>query len=279
MFEMKYDKNKNPIPQPELVQQQLAAAEAIDNALQPPTEPEPIEQEAELKVESPDVDFKQEQPMPVSNKELNLRALREKAERAERERDELARRFQEMELQRHQYQKPTQQPMEEEGLGIGDSEIAEGKHLSKMDRKINKIQQQFDQRLQQQHQAYARALTQAQIKSQYPDFDYVVSQDNVAVLEARYPEIAKTLGSSNDLYSTAVSAYTMIKKLGIMPDEVQVQEKAQLMKNIAKPKPMASLSPQLGDSPLSKANAFANGLTKELKQQLLKEMNDIRKSS
>ena len=247
------------------------------NALQSTIEPEQIDREVEVKVESPDVDFKQEQP--ISNKELNLRALREKAERAERERDELARRFQEMELQRHQYQKPTQQPMEEEGLGIGDSEIAEGKHLSKMDRKINKIQQQFDQRLQQQQQEYARALTQAQIKSQYPDFDYVVSQDNVAVLEARYPEIAKTLGSSNDLYSTAVSAYTMIKKLGIMPDEVQVQEKAQLMKNIAKPKPMASLSPQQGDSPLSKANAFANGLTKELKQQLLKEMNDIRKSS
>lgn len=36
------------------------------------------------------------------------------------------------------------------------------------------------------------------------------------------------------------------------------------------------LSPQQGDSPLSKANAFANGLTEDLKKQLQKEMFEAR---
>ena len=84
--------------------------------------------------------------------------------------------------------------------------------------------------------------------------------------------------SSNDLYSTAVSAYTMIKNLGIAPkgDDFMVQ-KAQAQKNAAKPKPLASVNPQQGESPLSKANAFANGLTDDLKAQLLKEMYAARR--
>jgi hypothetical protein len=41
---------------------------------------------------------------------------------------------------------------------------------------------------------------------------------------------------------------------------------------------MASISPQQGDSPLTKANAFANGeLTPELKAQLWKETNQYRR--
>ena len=49
-------------------------------------------------------------------------------------------------------------------------------------------------------------------------------------------------------------------------------------KNASKPKPLASVSPQQGDSPLSRANAFANGLTNELKAQLRKEMEEARKN-
>ena len=47
--------------------------------------------------------------------------------------------------------------------------------------------------------------------------------------------------------------------------------------NHAKPRPISSIGAQEGDGPLSKANAFANGLTDELKQQLLKEMQEARK--
>ena len=65
----------------------------------------------------------------------------------------------------------------------------------------------------------------------------------------------------------------MVKKLGIS-EQVMVdnQGKATAQRNAAKPRPTASISPQQGETPLSRANAFANGLTEEMKKQLYKEM-------
>ena len=54
-------------------------------------------------------------------------------------------------------------------------------------------------------------------------------------------------------------------------------DKRKAQENSAKPRPMASVSPQQGESPLSHANAFANGLTPELQKQLWKEMQDAKK--
>ena len=42
--------------------------------------------------------------------------------------------------------------------------------------------------------------------------------------------------------------------------------------NINKPRPASSIGAQTGTQPLQRANAFANGLTDELKEQLLREM-------
>ena len=116
------------------------------------------------------------------------------------------------------------------------------------------------------------------LKTQYPDFDNIVSRENLESLRLAYPEIAQTINSSSDLYSQAVSAYTMIKKLGIGVEDSFIEEKAAIQRNAAKPKPLASINPQQGDSPLSKANAFATSgkLTDELKAQMLKEMNEFR---
>jgi hypothetical protein len=55
-------------------------------------------------------------------------------------------------------------------------------------------------------------------------------------------------------------------------------DRAAAQKNASKPKPLASVSPQQGDSPLSRANAFANGLTPELQKQLRQEMEEARKN-
>jgi hypothetical protein len=97
-------------------------------------------------------------------------------------------------------------------------------------------------------------------------------------LRAAYPEVAATINSSSDLYNQASSAYTLIKKLGIHNPDAYKAEKAIVQENAAKPRPTASLSPQTGDSPLSNANAFANGLTDDVKKQLYREMLDSMKN-
>lgn len=192
-------------------------------------------------------------PSEETNEERNFRNLRMKAERLEKERNEAIQRLRTYE---------EQAPVEEE-LDLRPNDLAEGKHISRVQNKIHALESQ---------------LIETRLRAQYPDIDSVVSADNLAILQRDHPDLANTIGSSKNLYSKAVSAYTIIKKMGIAPDvSPYEQEKAIAHRNAIKPKPLASVSPQQGDSPLSHANAFANGLTDELKKQLHREMMDSMK--
>jgi len=199
---------------------------------------------SEEAVEAP----KQDAAREISSEERNFRNLRMKAERLEKERNEAMER-----LRAYESQAP-----EEPEFDLRPNDLAEGKHLNKVQNKIQVLESQ---------------LIETRLRAQYPDIDSVVSADNLATLQRDYPELANTIGSSKNLYSKAVSAYTILKKLGIHADSGPYeQDKAIAQKNAAKPKPMASISPQQGDSPLSHANAFANGLTDDIKRKLHQEM-------
>ncbi len=205
----------------------------------------------EIKEQPQEVEETREEPK-------NIAALRIARAKAERERDELAQQLARM------YQQPPQQQQQQESNPNPD-DLVEWKHV---DKRIRDLENQI-KGYQQQSQ---ESIIEARLKAQYPDFDRVVSRDNIDILKAEYPELAETLNSSSNLYSKAVSAYTLIKKLGIQQDDNSYLDRARLQKNMSKPKPLASISPQKGDSPLSKANAFAEGLTDSLKEQLRKEM-------
>jgi hypothetical protein len=114
--------------------------------------------------------------------------------------------------------------------------------------------------------------SEAIIRAKYPDFDSVVTNESLQALQRDHPEIAATIAANTNLQTQAGAAYKIIKQLGSKPD--YSNEQAIIEKNLAKPKPLASLSPQHTDSPLTHANAFANGLTQDLKDRLYKEMND-----
>jgi phage shock protein A len=187
----------------------------------------------------------------------NIQAMRQKAEQAEKERDAYAKRLQELENQTEEFT-------------LGSDDIAEGKHLKKMHSNLTKEIKNLKEELQTYRKQSYEAATEARIKATYHDFDSVVNSDNLAALRDRHPELMSTLQSSTDLYSQAVSAYTMIKNLGIGKPPSQEQQRVQ--SNIYKPRPSNSVSPQQGDTPLSRANAFAEGLTDDLKDQLRKEM-------
>ena len=231
-----------------------------------PTNPEEI-QEPEPAVEQP-------KAAKESANEKNIRALREKAERSERmewERDEALRRLQQYEASKQQ----APQEIEEPDYNIDENDLVEGKHLKQYSKKLKKMQQD----LQQQQQQNQLTATEIRLKNEFPDFDKVVSTQNIEQLRNGYPELADTLNrSTTDIYAKAKSAYQLIKKLGIVVDDVYEQDRDKALKNAAKPRPLASVSPQQGDSPLSKANAFANGLTDELAKQLRKEMYDSMKN-
>lgn len=203
-----------------------------------------------------------------SNQARNFAALREKAARAERERDEALRLVREIES------KKQQNVVEEEiDLSLGDDEIAEGKHLKSVAQQIKQLKNE----LKKYKQESTLTTVETKIRSNYPDFDSVVSRENLESLRNNYPEIAQTIMTSTDQYSQAASAYTLIKKLGIDTQGSYEMDKQRVQQNAAKPKPLASINAQQGQGALSQANAFANGLTKELQAQLIKEMAESRR--
>jgi hypothetical protein len=204
----------------------------------------------------------QESKFDYNLQEKNLRALREKSERIERERDEAVRRLQEIEISRQA------QTQEDEEFDVSPDDLVDGKHLKKVANKIKSLEDQIKN-----YQQYSSMMTiEQQIKSQYPDFESVVTKDNLEAFRNSFPEIAATLNADQNLYNKATAAYQMIKKFGINQENNFKADVELAQRNAAKPKPLASVSPQQGESPLTRANAFAQGLTDELRSQLHKEM-------
>jgi len=213
----------------------------------------PQEEYAQEEVQQPEVQAQEE-----SYQARNFRELREKSERIQRERDEALRRLQEIERAKTAVQEP------EDSLNPDD--LVEGKHLSKYDKKMAALEKQLQE-----------ITIEAKVKNKFHDFDKVVTPDTIAALRDAHPEIAETIVSNPNLYNQAISAYTMIKNLNIYREEKNQKEKQLIAQNNAKPRSVASVSPQQGNSPLTRANAFAEGLTPELKAQMLKEMQQARK--
>ena len=205
-------------------------------------------------------------------KEDNLRILRERSERAERERDELMRYLQELQSQ---LPKSQQNNVEEpEDFNVNPDDLAEGKHLLKLVNKISKLEKKLEES---EKKSYINTVD-LKIKRDFPDFDKVASFDNLKKLREMDPDIADAILATTDPYKQYALAYKMVKNLGIYREDKYINDREIAIKNSAKPRPLTSLSPQEGEGPLSKANAFANGLTDELKKQLHREMIESMKN-
>lgn len=207
----------------------------------------------------------------------SFKALREKAERAERERDAYQRTLQDIQMQAAMYQQQqaqSQKPNEPDIIDPNDEDLLEGKHYRKL---VNKYKQ-LEERLEQATKKSYETALESRIRSQYTDFDSVVTPESIKALREAEPELAESLHANPDMQSKAIATYKAIKKLNLPTSSEYDADKAIAQKNASKPKALASISPQQGESPLSRANAFANGLTDDLRKQLLKEMEQARKA-
>ena len=208
----------------------------------------------------------QEQPtvqaQKESQQEMNFRNLRQKTEQLQRERDEYYRALQEIESRKSQQ-------VQAEETQLNPDDLVEWKHVQRELKKVKEELNSYKQQSQQQ-------TSEARIKAQYPDFDKVVNESTIALLREQYPELAQSINAHQDVYTKASAVYTLIKKFDLAPSDATLLERARIQENIQKPRPLSSVAQQ-GDSPLAKANAFAQGLTDELRNQLLKEMQEAKK--
>lgn len=288
-FRLKYDGNGELIKDgtfeqlQSLAEQQVPISAPISTPVSEPIQQFEEQQEYEDIQEEPvqeQIEQVEQNKTKVA-REDNWERLRREKWLAERERDEA---IQFAEQLKNQYKQPKQQveiEEEDDDIQIGQDDLAEGKHLKSLNKKYKDLKKELNSYKQitaQQQQEQQLALTEARLKSKFPDFDSIVSSENLDKFRVQHPEIFNTISSSQDIYSKAVSAYTMIKNLGINKDDSYLSEKAKAQINSAKPKPMNSIAPQRGSSPLSQANAFENGLTEPLRKKLLQEMRDAAKN-
>lgn len=204
----------------------------------------------------------------------NIRALREKAEASDRRAEESERRNEEM-AKTLAALKDQLLPKKNEdapaNLNVEDDDYLEGKHYKALRREI----EQNNKLLKQQQLAAKDSAAQQRLNQEHPDFNKVFNEDNIKTLKTLYPQLADTiLNSQSDNYTKGSSVYTMIKNLGIYKDDTFKGDKESTQMNASKPKPSVAVAPQQGDTPLDNANAFANGLTKDLKKQIWQQMKE-----
>lgn len=279
-FEIKYDRDGQPIKQAQSPQ-----LEALVQLEQPVIDKTSTIEEAAavdtLEASHEDSQVQQEPIIEAPKPKQPAQSwaeLRAQKDQIERERDEAMRILRQIEAQRNQPSssaKATEDTASEpQELLLKDDEVVEAKHVKQLANELKKVRDEINNYKQQSTDMSA----ETKLKIQYPDFDKVVNQDNLNSLREAEPEIAASLHYNPDLYVKAVAAYKAIRKAGIYVEDTFMSEKQVAHKNAAKPRPVSSLSPQQGESPLTKANAFAQGLTPDLQKQLLKEMNDARKN-
>lgn len=211
-------------------------------------------------------------------KEENLRIMRERAERAEREREmlmaELMKRAHPSEVA------PRKAPVVEEDvdfdINIADDDLADGKVVKALATQVKRLSKEL---VQAKQQTQATTL-ETRLKQTYPDYQEVLSDDNIAALKTMEPEIFAGVESMNDKYLAVAAAYKWVKKLGIHEDSGSLTDKRQsIARNTAKPKPTQSLGIQKS-SPLTDAARYADKrMTESDRLNEWRIMQEIRRRS
>ena len=121
---------------------------------------------------------------------------------------------------------------------------------------------------------YEASTLEERLLQKYPDFNDVVSPDNINVLKETEPELAMSIAYlKDDPKAQSIAAYKLLKRLGIGTNN-STPERDKALKNAQKP---LSVNAVTKSSAIGNAHLFENGLTTELKSQLWKEMQDCMK--
>lgn len=199
-----------------------------------------------------------------SEKEKNLRYLRERAEAAERRSQELERMIQ-------QNNQPKQVDEEEE-LDVSDDMYIEGKQFKKYVKTLQKELKATKKQVEESYQANQIINAEVRLKSQYNDFDAIVTKENLDRLAVNKPALYRSIMASNDVYDRGSTAYEMIKATGVAIDPYE-QENRRLVENQSKPRAAANIAPQGSENPLTRVGDYDRRiLTEDRKEQLRKQV-------
>jgi hypothetical protein len=116
--------------------------------------------------------------------------------------------------------------------GIDDDEyLPVGKVKQLVEKKARAIVQAETQKILQQRE---QANFLDKLKKQYGDFDDIVNQETLAILEKQDPDLAETIAGLQDPYKIGLQSYKYIKALGIADKVPQARRVAEVEKKIEK---------------------------------------------
>jgi hypothetical protein len=202
-----------------------------------------------------------------AEQERNWRAMRESQEhtRQENERLRIRNEVLEQEFQKR-YQSAPQQVEEELPQLAPDDWITADQHKKLTQSQVKGI---VAEALAADRKQRAIDEFPNRVRAKFPDFEAVVSDENVNKLKALEPEIAQALGQISDPYAQAVAAYKYIKSLVPATDPKVEAAKARIAENATKP---GTATTNNSTSPLAHAGAFERGLSATDRSNLYKEM-------
>ncbi len=212
-----------------------------------------------------------------SPKDTSMRILRERAEAAERRSLELERMVQMNMSQQSQNNNKMQVVDDEDDFDLNDDTYIEGKHLKKyvksLKQELKNTKKQFEEYNQQNsmHQAEMR------LKTQFNDFESVVSKENLERLQQQKPALYRTILANSDIYDKGYVAYELIKNSGILTDHYQELDK-RVEENRSKPRSAANASPQSSETPLARVGDYDRRiLTEDRKDQLRRQVEEAKR--
>ena len=203
-----------------------------------------------------------------SQKEFNMRMMREQKEAAERKLKEMENAYnqrQQWEAQQHykqQYNQPQKQIQDE--ITIADEELIDGRQLKKI---LAQAEQRNNERIQRIAEEAAANAAATRLKTQFSDFDRVVNTDAIKDLATIYPEEYQAALATKDVYAAGKTMYNMIKNFGIldMHDAPVVQQKQntyqdqdrRIQNNLVKPRTAARVGMQADGSTLGQLGDYS----------------------
>ena len=225
----------------------------------------------------PESKIKSERQEEESAQARNFRELRMQAAQAAKERDELLAYIKHIETQKAS---PVIQESELD-IDLDEDDMITGKQMKQVLNQVKGIKKQLQQ-TQKQSEEVKKISYEAEVertmRRMYPDFDQVVSEENIQRFKEQFGSLATSISNDPDFYNKCNSVYMAIKNTGVAKPMPYQQQVDKIKQNASKPRPLTSISPQQADSPLARANAFAEGLTPDMQKQLYQEMINARKN-
>ena len=112
-----------------------------------------------------------------------------------------------------------------------DDYLPVGKVKQLVEKKARAIVQAETQKILQQRE---QANFLDKLKKQYGDFDDIVNQETLAILEKQDPDLAETIAGLKDPYKIGLQSYKYIKALGIADKVPQARRVAEVEKKLEK---------------------------------------------